>query len=396
MTSRVIGLHEPLFAGNELAYLKSCLDSGFVSSAGPLVSKFEQAVADAAGVPCGVATVNGTAALHIALLVAGVRPDDEVVVSTVTFVAPVNAISYCRAHPVLMDSDRESWNLDPQKTVDFLKNGCVRRDGALYNRRTGRRVAAVLPVHILGHPADLDPIVDAAHGHGLPVIEDVSESLGARYQGRPLGSLGDLACFSFNGSKVVTAGGGGMVVTRRRDWAERARFLTTQAKADPLEYVHHEVGYNYRLPNLNAALGLAQMEQLPAVLAAKRRIADTYRAACAAWPGVAAMPSAPWAESTFWLFTLRLADATLKERDRVLSHLNRAGIQARPLWVPMHRLSLYQHAERHQIEWADQLYETAVSLPSSPGLSAVDQQYVIDTLAEALSARPRETGGTTQ
>jgi len=393
MTSRMIGLHEPLFAGNELAYLKSCLDSGFVSSAGPLVSKFEGAVAEAAGVPWGVATVNGTAALHIALLVAGVRPDDEVVVSTVTFVAPVNAITYCGAHPVLVDSDRESWNIDPQKTIDFLKNGCVWRDGALYNRRTGRRVAAVLPVHILGHPADLDPIVDAARALGVPVIEDVSESLGARYQGRPLGSLGDLACFSFNGSKVVTAGGGGMVVTRRQEWAERARFLTTQAKAHPLEYVHHEVGYNYRLPNLNAALGLAQMEQLSAVLAAKRRIAEAYRAACEAWPGVAAMPSASWAEPTFWLFTVRLVDATQEERDRVLAHLNRAGIQARPLWVPMHRLSLYQHAQTHHIEWADHLYETAVSLPSSPGLSAADQQYVIDTLDEALVARSREMGG---
>ncbi len=255
---RDIPLCVPEIGGNEWAYVKECLDTGWVSSVGLFVDRFERQLADFVGAKFAVATVNGTAALHIALLVAGVRPDDEVLVSTLTFIAPANAIRYAGAWPVFIDAEPRYWQMDPEQVENFIERNCRWAEGILVNRTTGRRVSAVVAVHILGHPVDLDPIVAVCRKYGLAIIEDATESLGARYKGRMVGTLGDIACFSFNGNKLITTGGGGMIVTDNADWARKAKYLTTQAKDDPLEYIHNEIGYNYRLTNLQAAMGCAR------------------------------------------------------------------------------------------------------------------------------------------
>ena len=226
-------------------------------------------------------------------------------VSTLTFIAPVNAIRYVGAWPVFIDAEPAYWQMDPARVVEFLERDCRWNDGALYNRRTGRRVTAVIPVHILGHPVDIDPILAVARQFGLKVIEDATEGLGATYKGRSLGCLGDVACFSFNGNKIITTGGGGMMVTDNEEWARKAKYLTTQAKDDPIEYVHGEVGYNYRLTNLLAAVGCAQMEQLPANVDAKRTIAARYAEPTGGlYQASRPMKTAPWAASTFWMYTI--------------------------------------------------------------------------------------------
>jgi perosamine synthetase len=281
-----IPLIVPEIRGNEWKYIKECLDTNWVSSVGTYVDRFEKMVADCAGTKYAVATINGTAALHISLILAGVQADDEVLVSSLTFIAPVNAIRYVGAWPIFIDAEPKFWQIDPSGVVDFIENGC-RWDGeSLRNRRTGRRVKAILPVHILGHPVDLNPILAAAAKYSLPVIEDATEGLGARYCGKNIGGIGHAGCFSFNGNKIITTGGGGMFVTNNSEWAARARYLTTQGKDDPIEYVHNAVGYNYRLTNVPAAMGCAQMEMLDEFVEAKRRIAKRYQDLLASLPGV--------------------------------------------------------------------------------------------------------------
>ena len=276
-TSEFIPLIVPELRGNEWSYIKECLDTNWVSSVGTYVDQFEKMTAEQVGCKYAVATVNGTAALHIALLLAGVQPDDEVLVSSLTFIAPANTIRYVGAWPVFIDAEPEYFQIDPSAVIEFLENECCWDGRELRNRKTGRRVKAILPVHILGHPVDLDPILEVAARYSLPVIEDATEGLGARYRGRSLGSLGNAGCFSFNGNKIITTGGGGMFVTNDAQWAARAKYLTTQAKDDPIEYVHNAVGYNYRLTNILAAMGCAQMEQLDSFVGTKRQIANKYK-----------------------------------------------------------------------------------------------------------------------
>ncbi|MBX6331155.1 MAG: LegC family aminotransferase [Gemmatimonadaceae bacterium] len=377
----------PEIRGNEWAYIKDCLDTGWVSSVGAYVDRFERAVADAVGARYAVATTTGTAALHVALLLAGVERDDEVLTSTLTFIAPANAIRYVGAWPVFIDAEPGTWQMDPQKVTDFLERGCEWRDGALRNRATGRRVRAIIPVHILGHPVDTDPVLDVARKFGLTVIEDATESLGARYRGRPVGHLGDMACFSFNGNKLLTTGGGGMLVTDDEALAKRARYLTTQAKDDPVEYEHHEVGYNYRLTNLQAAMGVAQMEQLDAYVAAKRRIASTYAEALGEIPGLTIMPEASWAWSTFWMYTVLVDADTFGIGSReLLKTLERARIQTRPLWQPLHRSPAHRGAFAVDCSTAEDLHRRALSLPCSVGLTPESQREVIDQVTR-LAAR---------
>ncbi len=382
-----IPLAVPHLGGNEWLYARECLDSGWVSSVGPFVERFERMVAAQAGTAQAVAIVNGTAALHVALQVAGVQPGEEVVVSTLSFIAPANAIRYCGGFPVFMDAEPQTWQMDVPQAVSFLERGCRWDRGELRNRATGRRVRALLPVHILGGCVDIDPLKEAAARYGLAVVEDAAEALGATYKSQPAGHLGDIGCFSFNGNKVVTTGGGGMIVTDRVDWAERARFLTTQAKSDPLEYVHSEVGYNYRLTALQAALGCAQMEQLPSFLEAKRRIAAIYSEALAGIPGLTAMPIIPGQDSAFWLYTV-LIDPRVFGRDSrsVLSNLAALGIQTRPLWQPLHLSPAHRDACcPAPCPIAERLYQTALSLPCSTHLTEASQQRVIESL-RALAA----------
>jgi perosamine synthetase len=244
-TPTFIPLSVPHLSGNEWTYIKDCLDTGWVSSVGSYVTRFESDLAQAAGTSHAVATQCGTAALHIAMLVCGVRPGDEVLVSSMTFIAPVNAIRYANAVPVLIDSEASHWQMDVNQVRDFLHHACERRESGVYNKQSGRRIAAIIPVHILGHPVDMAALMPLAAEYELTVIEDATESLGSFYHGKPVGGIGHMGCFSFNGNKIITTGGGGMLVTNHEAWAGKARYLTTQAKDDPQEYIHHEVGYNW-------------------------------------------------------------------------------------------------------------------------------------------------------
>ncbi len=385
-----IPLCVPELRGKEWSYIKECLDTNWVSSAGPFVNRFEQAIAALVGARYAVATVNGTAALHIALLIAGVEPDDEVLVPTLTFIAPANAIRYVGAWPVFIDAEPDHWQMNPQEVARFIRMECTWRRGELHNKATHRRVKAILPVHILGHPVDMDPLLELARDYKLAVIEDATESLGARYKAKMVGRLGDSACFSFNGNKIITTGGGGMIVTDDVEWAEKARYLTTQAKDDPIEYIHGAVGYNYRLSNLQAAMGVAQLEQIDDFVAAKRRIGAKYAEALADVPGVKPMAEAAWAFSSFWLSTILVDEAEYGMDSRaLLRRLGERGIQARPLWQPLHQSPAHRGSLGGPCAVADRLNRQALSLPSSVGLTDKELETVATVIKEGTGRTGR-------
>ena len=382
--AKFIPLCVPHISGNEWEYVKDCLDTGWVSSVGSYVTRFEKMTADYVGTKHAVAAVSGTAALHTALLVAGVKPDDEVIVSNLSFIAPANAIRYCGASPVFVDVDPDYWQMDHRIVAEFLKTKCSVSQGVLVNKETGRRVRAVLPVHILGHPVDIDPILELAREYNLPVIEDATESLGAVYKDRKVGRLGDIACFSFNGNKLITTGGGGMIVTDNDEWAARAKYLTTQAKDDEIEYVHGSVGYNYRLTNVQAALGCAQIEQIEPFIEKKRAIAKRYEDAFRSVPGLSPMPRAAWADPVYWLYTILIDEATYGEDSRALMRrLAQNNIQARPLWQPLHRSPAHPAAQSCGGEVAERLNRKALSLPCSVGIEPHELESVIAVISGA-------------
>jgi perosamine synthetase len=386
----VIPLSVPEIRGKEWEYVKECLDTNWVSSVGPHVDRFENMMAERAGTKFAIATVNGTAALHVALLLAGVQPDDEVLVSSLTFIAPANAIRYAGAWPIFIDADLAHWQIEPTILVDFLEKDC-RWDGeSLRNRKTGRRVKAILPVHILGHPVDMDPVLAIAEKYSLPVIEDATEGLGASYRGRCLGSMGQTGCFSFNGNKIITTGGGGMIVTDNPQLAARARYLTTQAKDDPIEYVHYAVGYNYRLTNVLAAMGCAQLEQLDDFVERKRQIARRYQEGLSSIAALTLPIEADWAFSTYWLYTVLVDEEKSPLDSRALiRELGKRKIQARPLWQPLHRSPAHSNFGSRECANADFLCRRGVSLPCSVGLSQHAQAHVIEVLADLLSSSDR-------
>jgi dTDP-4-amino-4,6-dideoxygalactose transaminase len=371
-----IPLAEPTLGGNAERYLAECLASNYVSSVGPFVQRFELEFAAAVGSRFAVACASGTAALHLAMRVLDVGPGDEVFVPTLTFVASANPVRYERATPVLVDVEEETLNMDPGIVVDELDR----------RARLGLgQPKAIEVVHLVGHPADLGPILDAAARHGVPVIEDASEALGAAYVGgtfggRLAGSIGRLGCFSFNGNKIITTGGGGMITTDDESLARRARHLSTQARLPGRAYDHDEIGYNYRLSNLAAALGVAQLEQLPDLLAARRALASRYDAAIDTLPALLPAARVPWADPTFWLYTARLTNPDAVERDRVLDALAAAGIDARPIWTPIQSLAPYADAPRLGGAVAERIFAAAISLPSSSSLPLADQDRVISTL----------------
>ncbi len=387
-TQNGISLSVPELRGNEWKYIKECLDTNWVSSVGAYVDRFERMVAERVGARYGIATVNGTAALHIALMVAGVQADDAVLVSDLSFIAPANAVRYLGALPIFIDVEPTYWQMNPQRLADFLANECMWRNGALYDQVSGRRVRALLPVHILGHPVKMGPLLELARKYELVVIEDATEGLGAKYYAEAVGHLGDIACFSFNGNKLITTGGGGMIVTDNAVWAERAKYLTTQAKDDLLEYIHGAVGYNYRLPNVLAAMGVAQMECLDEFICLKREIADRYTNAFQMLPGLELPRQAPWAFSTFWLYTIMVNAAVFgMDSRRVLQKLGGQGIQTRPLWQPLHQSTAHPGSARGAYPVAEQLNVRGLSLPCSVGLSSAEQARVIDALQELSAVR---------
>jgi perosamine synthetase len=376
-----IPLCVPLLAGNEWKYVKECLDTNWVSSVGPFVDRFEQTMASYVGCRKAVAAVNGTAALQVALRVVGVQPDDEVLVSDLTFIAPVNAIRYLGAWPVFIDAEPDYWQMDPLKVNDFLEKHCLWKNGQLRNKTTGRRVSAVLPVHILGHPVDMEPILEISRKYELKVIEDATECLGAKYKGRMVGALGDISCFSYNGNKIITTGGGGMIVTDNEAWAAKAKYLTTQAKDDPLEDIHNEIGYNYRLTNVLAAIGVAQMEKLDEYVASKRRTAQYYNQQLQGIPGIRLMTQAPWAWSTHWMYTLLIDRAQYGIDSReLLRKLAGVRIQSRPLWQPIHASPAYSAVAGGDFPISDRLYRDALSLPCSVGITEPQLEKVVSTI----------------
>jgi perosamine synthetase len=376
-----ISLCVPEIRGNEWTYIKECLDTKFVSSVGAYVERFERDIAARVGTRYAIATVNGTAALHIALLVAGVLPDDEVLISTLTFIAPVNSIRYAGAYPVFVDAEPDYWQMDTYKAIKFLERKCRWANGELRDIATGRRVKAIVPVDILGHPVDMDPLIAIARKYNLAIIEDATESLGAKYKARNAGQLGEIACLSFNGNKLITTGGGGMIVTDDEAMARRAKYLTTQAKDDSLEFVHGAVGYNYRLTNIQAALGVAQLEKLDEYISIKRHIAETYVAAFHDIPGITPMREADWAFSVFWMFTT-LIDAEKFGMDSraLLRYLDENKIQARPLWQPAHLSPAHRGMRTTDCTVAERLNRDAISLPCSIGLTPDQQQRVIEVV----------------
>jgi perosamine synthetase len=375
----------PHLGGNEWKYLKECLDTNWVSSAGPFVGRFEREIADYVGVPHAIATVNGSAALHVALLAAGVRPSDEVLLPTFTFISTANAVAYCGAVPVFLDCEPQAWGIDPAKTAEFLARECDVRDGQVWNRASGRVIRALLPVHLYGHPCDLDPLLELTHRYPLALVEDSAEALGARYRGRPVGCEGLAGCLSFNGNKIVTAGGGGMVLTRDAALAARVRALTTQARGDTLEFVHDEIGFNYRITNLQAALGVAQLEQLDRFVERKRATAAHYRDALAGLDGVTMFTETPWARSTYWMASVLLSERRAPDVRSLLRDLNAAGIQARPLWRPLHRQPVFAGAQGYRLEVADRLYARGLSLPCSVGITPQERERVVAALLARLA-----------
>jgi perosamine synthetase len=392
MSERRIPLSEPRMLGNEGRYLLECVETNWVSSVGPFVDRFERAVAEASGVRHAIACVNGTAALHLALLVASVEPDDEVLVSDLTFAASAHAIRYCGAWPVAIDAEPRYWQMDPQKVRDFLEHECEWRRGRLVNRATGRRVRAVMPVHVLGHPVELTPIIETARRFELKVVADAAEALGTLYRGRPVAPLADVAASSFNGNKIVTTGGGGAVLTDDPAVAERARYLATQAKDDPHESVHGAVGFNYRLTSLQAALGVAQLERLDHCLASKRQTAMHYARALGALP-LELPREAPWARSSWWLYTVLVDEPRFGlVRPALGRALAARRIETRPLWMPLSRQPSLVGCQAFRIEHSVALQRRSLSLPCSVDIAKEDLDTVVAALAELHAAAAREGG----
>lgn len=375
---REIPLAVPHFGPRELEALGEAISSGWVSTASPDVGRFEEAFAAAVGAPHAVALVSGTAALHMALLVAGVQPGDEVLLPALTFVAPANAVRHAGAQPVFVDVDPVTAQLDVPAALELLRGRFAPGRDGLVNIASGRRLAALLPVHVLGHACDVTELVAFARDHGVPVIEDATEGLGATLHGTPLGLLGDIGCFSFNGNKLLTTGGGGMLVTGCHEWAARARYLTQQAKEPGVEYVHGDVGYNTRLPGLQAVLGIAQLASLSEHLAAKRRVAAAYLAGLADLPGVQPLLPGPGVESAWWLFTIIINELAAGLDSRaLLAGLAAAGIQSRPLWQPLPESRAYLDCEALPWEASRLFHRRGLSLPSSVGLTPADQARVV-------------------
>lgn len=358
-----IPLHEPRFCGNEKNYLNDCIDSTFVSSVGEYVYRFEQSVANFTGSGHAVAVVNGTQGLFVALKALGVDSNCEVLTQSLTFVATANAINYTGAAPVFLDVDHTTMGLSPNTLKKFLNQHTTVRNGQRINKSSGRIISACLPMHTCGHPCKIVEIADICAENGINLIEDAAESLGTFVGKRHTGRFGRIGTFSFNGNKVITTGGGGLLITDEEELAKKLRHLTTTAKVPhPWEFIHDQVGYNFRMPNINAALGLAQMEQLPNFLKKKRQLASNYRGFFRNGD-IEYLDEPDGSQSNFWLNTILLPSEKLKET--FLEQANQQGIGARPLWRPMHLLEMYRHCQRDAQTTAEKIYQRAVNIPSS-------------------------------
>ncbi len=363
-------LHAPEFRGAEKAYLADCVETGWVSSVGAYVDRFERDLEALTGAARAVAVVNGTAALDVCLRLAGVQPGDEVLVPALTFVATANAVTYRGATPHFVDSEDVTLGVDPVRLDAYLDRIARVTDGGCVNRHTGAPIRALIAMHVFGHPCDLDGLIEVADRWRLVLVEDAAEALGSRWRGRHAGTSGRLGALSFNGNKIVTTGGGGAVLTDDPELGRRAKHLTTTAKVPHAwAFDHDEIGWNYRLPNLNAALGCAQLEQLERMIARKRALARRYADAFAAAEGVTLLAPREGAEVNHWLNALILDEPDFATRDAVLEALNGAGFGARPLWTLMHRLPMYSACPRDELPTAEGLAARVINLPSSAALA---------------------------
>ena len=374
----IIPLSEPVISGNEWKYIKECLDTGWVSTVGAYVTRFEEAMANYIGAKHAVATVNGTSALHVSLVACGVQPDDEVIVPALTFISPVNVVRYCNAYPVFMDCNDCTLCIDVQKVIDFIRSECEQRsNGYIYNKDTNRRVKAIIPVHVFGHPTDMDMLLEVCEKNNIDIIEDATESLGSEFKGKKTGSFGKAGCFSFNGNKIITTGGGGMVVTDDEWLANKIRHLTTQARKDPFEYDHDEIGYNYRLNNIQAAMGVAQMEKIEEFVQTKRENAELYKGLLADIEGLELLKENEWVKSNYWLFTIKIPK---EHKNPLIKHLLSKSIQVRPIWKLISSLPMYSGFQSYKIDRADDVYESCISLPSSVNLKQSEIEYIANEI----------------
>lgn len=361
--SEFVPLHRPVFSDDEKNRVLQVIDSNFVSSAGKEIEVFEGAIADVTGAKYAIATVNGTAALHVALHLAGVSAGSEVITQAVSFVATANAISYCRAAPVFIDVDRDTMGMSPEALIAFLQSNVEMRHGQAFNKGSGARISACVPMHTFGHPARIDEIADICNSYNIALVEDCAESLGSYAEGRHTGLAGKFATFSFNGNKIITTGGGGMIITDDEELAQRAKHITTTSKQPhAYEYFHDEVGFNYRMPNLNAAMGLAQIEKLDDFLIKKRIVAESYREFFASSP-TRFVWEREGTQANFWLNGVILED--LEARNAFLEYTNEAGVMTRPLWQLLNRLPMYEDCETDTLTQSNYLAERLVNIPSS-------------------------------
>jgi len=364
-----VALHEPNFDGNESIYLKECLDSTFVSSVGKFVDEFEAELANYTGAKYAVSLVNGTAALQIALKLAGVQAGDEVLLPALTFVATANAVAYCEAIPHFVDSEESTFGIDGNKLREYLLGLTSQESGKCVNKDTGRIISALVPMHTFGHPSDLETLLSISHDFNIALVEDAAESLGSFYGGQHTGTFGLLGSLSFNGNKTITTGGGGAILTNNLALARHAKHLTTTAKMrHAWEFRHDEIGYNYRMPNLNAALGCAQLETLPSKLRAKRDLFNRYQNAFADVKGVELFSEPENCQSNYWLHTLLLDEDQSANRDLILEATNDAGIMTRPVWVLLNELIPYKDFPSADLTTSQSLSRRIINIPSSPNL----------------------------
>lgn len=376
MKDEFIPLSVPTLHGNEWEFVKDCLDTNWVSSVGSYVTRFEEDIQTFTRASHAVATMNGTSALHVSLRLLGVQAGELVIVPNITFVASANSVSYLGAEPLFIDVDQDSWQMDLDLLFDFLLKETIQSDKGCLHKKSGKKIGAIMAVHVLGNMCAMDELLSIADRFKIPVVEDATEALGSTYYGKHAGTFAPLGTLSFNGNKLITTGGGGMILSDDGDLARKAKHLTTTAKADPTEYLHDEIGYNYRLVNVLAAIGVAQMEQLQGFLDVRKRIADKYKLGLESIKGVAFQKVLPAVQPNYWLFTAKFP----KQRE-LLAYLNAHHIQARPFWIPMNQLPMYTsclYVQKQDI--SQEVYKSCISLPSSSNLTEEQQARVLDVI----------------
>jgi len=374
----MIPLSLPLLEGNEWKYVKDCLDTGWISSAGSYVNKFEEMIAEYVGAKYGIACMNGTAGLHIAQILCGVVSNDYVIVPNITFIATLNAVKYTGADPILIDVNSTNWQMDLSVLENFLESKTEIKNSQCVLKENGRIIRAIMPVHVLGNIGDIEKLITLAKKHHLKIIEDSTESLGSFYKKQHSGTFGDFGVFSFNGNKIISTGGGGVIVTNNEELAKKAKHITTQAKVSPTEYIHDEIGYNYRLVNVLAAIGVAQMEKFPDLLEKKRIMDNYYRKELSNVGDIEFQEISKDVEANCWLFTFKT-----KKMRPLLDYLNNNGVMSRPFWMPMNQLEMFKNdLYVTENDNSSSIYETCISIPSSAGINEQEMREVVSKIKE--------------